>query len=185
MKLLAIVGSLRKQSFNRQLAETAGTCLEVSTLEIADLNPIPVFNQDIEYPAPESVRRLRQMVKDADGIWFFEPEYNHGMSGVMKNAVDWLSRPISAAEKQVLANKPCAISGITMGMDGTAIAQEQLVCLLSFLDMKVMNQPRLTIPNALSQAEGSQLKLNASLPFVQSQAKAFEQFVLNTKKAAE
>lgn len=78
IKILAIVGSLRKESYNRQLAlaakEILGDRVDFTLLEYQD---IPLMNQDIEYPAPEAVKRVREEVKSADGIWFFTPEYNH------------------------------------------------------------------------------------------------------------
>ena len=93
-KVLLIVGSLRKESFNLQLAKLAEEMLkdktQVSILYYADL---PFMNQDMEFPAPESVARVRQEVLAADGIWIFSPEYNYQIPGVLKNLLDWLSRP--------------------------------------------------------------------------------------------
>ncbi len=91
------------------------------------------MNEDIEFPAPAAVQRLRTQLQEADGIWFFSPEYNHGISGVLKNFLDWMSRP-DEAQKRVLNGKAAAVSGITPGMSGTLIAQDQLVTLLSFLN---------------------------------------------------
>ena len=94
--VLMIVGSLRKDSFNHQLARQVEAMLagkaEVSFLQFADL---PFMNQDIEFPAPESVARVRQAVQKADGIWIFSPEYNYQIPGVLKNLLDWLSRPLA------------------------------------------------------------------------------------------
>ena len=179
MKILAIVGSLRKESYNLQLALAAkkavGDAAEFEILEYADL---PFMNQDKEIPAPEAVKRVREAVKSADGIWFFTPEYNHFFSGVLKNLIDWLSRPVSDTEPQVLAGKPAAISGISPAMAGTALAQDHLVTLISYLNMKIMNTPRLTIPNAKQQlnADGK-LELVASAPYLEKQAKAFVAFI--------
>ena len=93
-KVLLIVGSLRKESFNLQLAQLAAEMLkdktQVSILHYADL---PFMNPDIEFPTPESVARVRQEVLAADGIWIFSPEYNYQIPGVLKNLLDWLSRP--------------------------------------------------------------------------------------------
>ncbi|QIB70451.1 NAD(P)H-dependent oxidoreductase [Aminipila butyrica] len=179
VKILAIVGSLRKESFNRQLALAAQAALgQQAELEILDFADVPMMNQDIEFPAPEAVSRVREKVKAADGIWFFTPEYNHYFSGVLKNLIDWLSRPISQSEPQVLAGKPAAISGISLGMSGTAIAQDHLVTLISFLNMQVMNMPRLTVPSAMQQLdEQGKLALTSSKPFLEAQAEAFVSFV--------
>ncbi len=154
LKIVAIVGSLRKDSYNRQLALIAKDVIgDRADFELIDYADVPLMNQDIEYPAPDAVKRVRDAVKSANGVWFFTPEYNHFFSGVLKNLIDWLSRPISKEERQVLSKKPAAISGITTGMAGTANAQDHLVTLISLLNMKVMNAPRLTIPNAQSQTD--------------------------------
>jgi len=169
IKIAAVVGSLRKASLNRQLAEAAAAlCGDELVFEILDYQDLPFMNEDIEFPAPAAVQRLRAQLQEADGIWFFSPEYNHGISGVLKNFLDWMSRP-DEAQKRALNGKPAAVSGITPGMSGTLIAQDQLVTLLSFLNMRVMNVPRLTIPNALEQVTDGKLVLKESEPFLAEQ----------------
>jgi len=179
LKILAIVGSLRKESYNRQLALEAKEILkDTAEFKLLDYHDIPFMNEDIEFPAPEAVKRVREEVKAADGIWFFTPEYNHFFSGVLKNLIDWLSRPVSDNEPQVLAGKPAAISGISLGMAGTAIAQDHLVTLISFLDMKVMNVPRVTVPNAWQYVDGQgKLKMEEIRPHLEKQAEAFLNFI--------
>jgi chromate reductase len=178
-KITAIVGSLRKESFNRQLALAAQEMIgDRADFEFLEYRDVPLFDQDIEYPAPESVKRVRDIVKSSDGIWFFTPEYNHFFPGVLKNLIDWLSRPVSKTEPQVLAGKPAAISGITPGMSGTSLAQDHLVTLISYLNMNVMNAPRLTIPYALQQLDGDgKLALKESKPFLENQVNAFLTFI--------
>lgn len=181
LKIAAVVGSLRKDSYNRQLALAArhmsGDAADFELLEYAD---VPLMNPDIEFPAPESVRRIREVIKSADGIWFFTPEYNHFFPGVLKNLIDWLSRPISKNEPQVLSGKPAAISGISLGISGTGIAQDHLITLISFLNMSVMNSPRLTIPNAAQQLnKDGRLELTTSAPYLQKQVEAFITFIRN------
>jgi len=185
VKILAIVGSLRKGSFNRQLAlaakDAVGDEAEFTLLEYAD---VPMMNQDIEFPAPEAVRRVREAVKAADGIWFFTPEYNHFFPGVLKNLIDWLSRKPSEKESAVLWRKPGTFSGITPGMAGTANAQDHLVALLSLLNMDLMNAPRLAIPKALSQTdEDGRLILTESAPYLAKQAKAFVTFLRKRRES--
>ncbi len=179
IKILAIVGSLRKESYNRQLALVAKEILgDQSDFSLLEYQDIPLMNQDIEYPAPEAVKRVREEVKSADGIWFFTPEYNHFFPGVLKNLIDWLSRPISNQEPQVLSGKAAAISGISPSMSGTGLAQDHLVTLISLLNMDVMNAPRLTIPNAMQQLDGEgKLILKESYPFLEKQANAFIHFL--------
>lgn len=180
IRILAIVGSLRKESLNRQLAlaakELVGERADFKLLEYGD---IPLMNQDIEFPPPDAVKRVRDEVKSADAVWFFTPEYNHFFPGVLKNLIDWLSRPISNKERAILAGKPAAISGISPGMSGTVTAQDHLVTLISFLNMDVMNAPRLTIPYAMQQTDNQgKLVLNEiSQPDLEKQVNAFMDFV--------
>jgi len=88
LKILAIVGSLRKESFNLKLALVAKEIIgDKADFEILDYKDVPLMNQDIEYPAPESVKKVREKVKTANGIWFFTPEYNHFFPGVLKNLI--------------------------------------------------------------------------------------------------
>jgi len=179
IKILAIVGSLRKESYNRQLALTVKEVIgDRADFELLEYQDIPLMNQDIEYPAPEAVKRARDAVKYADGIWFFTPEYNHYFPGVLKNLIDWLSRPISDKDPQVLSGKPAAISGISPAMAGTGLAQDHLVTLISFLNMDVMNVPRLTIPNAMQQLNSDgKLELKESYPYLEKQVNAFLKFI--------
>lgn len=184
ISIIAIAGSLRKDSLNLQLAKEAQKYLGGKVqMEILDYHEVPLFNQDIEYPAPEAVRTVRQKITEADGVWFFTPEYNHSFPGVLKNLIDWLSRPVSATEGQVLQGKLAAISGISLGASGTLIAQDHLVTLLSFLNMDIMNIPRLAIPNATQQTntEGK-LELTSSAPYLQKEADAFIAFIANNKQ---
>ena len=180
MKILAVVGSLRTGSFNRQLASEAAKMLPQGVImEIVDGGNLPLFNEDLEYPPPEAVTRLREKVKSADGIWFFTPEYNHFFPGNLKNLIDWLSRPVSPTEGQVLQGKPAAISGASPGISGTGIAQDHLIVILSYLDMKIMNQPRLIIPNVLNQVDaGGKLVLKESLPYLQKIVNSFVRFII-------
>jgi len=178
-RIVAIVGSLRKESYNLQLARKAKEIIgDRADFQIIDYADVPLMNQDIEYPAPDSVRRVRDAVKSADGIWIFTPEYNHSYPGVLKNLIDWLSRPISKEERQVLSRKPIAISGVSPGMGGTLTAQDLLVMLLSMLNANVMNFPRLTIPNIAQQTDDKgRLSLTSSLPYLEKQADAFLKFI--------
>lgn len=181
MQVLAIAGSLRENSYNRQLAEAARAVMEKNHPEVAfallEWTDVPLLNQDSEFPAPEAVARVREAVSAADGVWLFSPEYNHAIPGVLKNLIDWLSRPISATEPQVLGGKPVALAGASIGMSGAAHAQDQLAGVLGFLNANIMNQPRLTIPHIATQAEDGILKLNASLPYLEAQADAFITFI--------
>lgn len=184
MKILAIVGSLRKGSYNRQLALYAKEILgDKVEFEILDYNDVPLFNEDYEFPAPESITRVRRKVKEADGIWFFTPEYNHYFSGVLKNLLDWLSRAVEGEQTPILSNKPVAISGITIGMSGTGLSQDNLVTLLSCLNVNIMNVPRLTIANAGSQMdENGKIKLEDSYKYLEKQCSYFVDFIADSNR---
>lgn len=182
MKILAIAGSLRKESYNLQLAQSAQNLvhkLDPSIeFNILDWSEVPLFNQDIEFPTPKSVSHARKAVLEADGIWFFTPEYNHSIPGVLKNLIDWLSRPVSSDQKQVLIDKPAALSGASIAMGGTAESQDALASLLSFLGMHIMGIPRLVIAHVSEQSdEEGRLVLGRSLAYLEREAKAYIKFI--------
>ena len=142
--ILLITGSLRKESLNRQLAvriaELVGERADVSFLEYADM---PFMNQDMEFPVPEAVARVRKQVMAADGIWIVTPEYNRSFSGVLKNLLDWLSRAMEEEKpngESAVFEKPVTFSGAG-GNNATAGARSQLKALLEFMRMKVMSEP--------------------------------------------
>lgn len=101
-KILFIIGSTRKNSFNRQLSEIVEKIILENDdikpynveVEYLDFSAIPFFNQDYEFPTPDSVKNVRKMVSEAAGLWIFTPEYNHSYPGYLKNLIDWLSRPL-------------------------------------------------------------------------------------------
>ena len=140
-KVLMIVGSLRRNSFNHQLAKRVEAMLfgkvEVSYLQYGDL---PFLNQDMEFPAPESVARVRQAAQEADGIWIFSPEYNYQIPGVLKNLLDWLSRPLAPNDWErgsAVKGKPVTISGVA-GRSGAAGVRKHLSALLEVISMKLI-----------------------------------------------
>ena len=139
--ILMIVGSLRKGSFNRQLAQEIEAILadraDVTYLEYSDL---PYMNQDIEFPAPESVARVRAALQAADGIWICTPEYNYNIPGVLKNLLDWLSRPLEANNWELgsaAKGKPVTISGVA-GKSAAAGVRKSLKGLLEIMSMNVV-----------------------------------------------
>jgi len=139
-KVLFIIGSIRKNSFNRRLAEYVAEMLSgKAELSFLEYGQIPFMNQDIEFPPPESVRQLRGEIMAADGIWIFTPEYNYQVPGVLKNLLDWLSRPLSPDDRRATAvsGKPVTISGAA-GKSGAAGARGQLEKLLEIMSMRVI-----------------------------------------------
>ena len=138
-RIAVIVGSLRKDSFNRQLANAivklAPPEFTFSHVEIGDL---PLYNQDDDEHQAESVIRMKRAVSEADGLLFVTPEYNRSIPGVLKNALDHGSRPYG---QNVWAGKPAGVLGASPGNTGTAMAQQHLRNILSFLDIPTQNQP--------------------------------------------
>ena len=123
-RLLGLAGSIRRASVSKAILRTlAQTPHEHAQLTVFDLDDIPMFNQDLENNLPESVRALRAAIADCDGLVIVSPEYNHGMSGVIKNAIDWVSRPGYAS---VLVDKGVAIITTSESPLGGARAQADL-----------------------------------------------------------
>ncbi|HUX91022.1 MAG TPA: NAD(P)H-dependent oxidoreductase [Gallionellaceae bacterium] len=146
IKILGIVGSLRKDSFNRLALKAAQELVpEGAVLVLMELHDIPVFNQDNEMAPPAAVLEFKQQILLADAILFGTPEYNYSVSGVLKNAIDWASRPYG---ESAWTGKPAAVMGASSGSLGTARAQYHLRQILVTLDMPVVNQPEVMIGNA-------------------------------------
>lgn len=150
-QILAIAGSLRRDSWNLRLLEAAAACAPSGmTITIyRDLASIPMFNEDLEKETlgagPSPVRELRRKVGEADGLLIATPEYNQSIPGVLKNAMDWLSR---AAPAEVLVGKPVAILGATSGRWGTRLAQQALRQTLHATESLVMPAPALFLREA-------------------------------------
>jgi len=145
-KILGICGSLRKASLNMAaLRAAAEHAPDGVTVEIADISGIPVYDDDIYQKGfPASVETLRTQIKSADALLFATPEYNYSIPGVLKNAVDWVSRP----PDHPLTGKPVAMLGCSGGTSGTMRAQYHLRQVMVFLDMRPINKPELFLPGA-------------------------------------
>ena len=144
--ILGIAGSLRRQSYNRSALRAAQQLVpEGATLEVFELDGIPGFNQDEEQNPPAKVTELKKRVREADAILFVTPEYNYSVPGVLKNAIDWASRPYGDSAWN---GKPAAIMGASIGAIGTARAQYHLRQMMVFLNMFPINQPEVMIANA-------------------------------------
>lgn len=179
-RILFIVGSLRKGSFNRQLAREAeqmiGARAEVTYLDYKD---VPLINQDIEFPEPEAVCRLRATVKEADGIWVFTPEYNFSYPGHVKNLFDWLSRPVVANDYEtptVISGKKVALSGAG-GKMATAKCREKLTELLTFLKADVMEPQTGIALNVEAWTEGRMILSDEQKVALKNQVEAFLKIV--------
>src|ERR1043166_2768765 len=145
MTILGIAGSLRKQSYNRALLRAASQLLpEGMTLETFDLDGIPPFNQDQDTKPPERVKQLKSRIRAADAILLVTPEYNYSVPGVLKNAIDWASRPFGDSAWD---DKPVAVMGASVGTLGTARTQYHLRQMFVFLNMHAMNGPEVMVSN--------------------------------------
>jgi chromate reductase len=144
-KVAVFVGSLQKNSVNKKLAKVLETLSpEGVEFEYININ-MPLFNQDLEANLPAEVQTAKDAVEAADGVLFVTPEYNRSIPGVLKNAIDWTSRPWGSNS---FAGKPVGIVGASLAPTGTAIAQSDLRHIVSFLSMKMLGQPEVYVGNA-------------------------------------
>lgn len=148
--VLGIAGSLRRGSYNRLLIAAAAECAPsgMAVLPCNELGSIPLFDEDLESATdggPEPVRRLRRRVASADGLLIATPEYNWSIPGVLKNAIDWLSRP---ASDEILVGNPAAVIGITTGKWGSRLAQAALRQVLTATEVALLPHPAMFLANA-------------------------------------
>jgi chromate reductase len=146
MNILGFAGSLRKGSYNKAILRATMELLpKDAKLEIFDLEGIPPFNQDLERRPPEKVREFKAKIKQADAIVIATPEHNYSLPGVLKNAIDWASRPFG---ENAFDGKPVAIMSASIGMLGGARAQYHLRQIFVFLNMYPVNKPEVMVPFA-------------------------------------
>jgi len=145
-RVLGLAGSLRQASYNRAALRAAVELAPAGmTVETFDLAPIQPYNEDVKergFPPPE--QELREKIRAADALLIVTPEYNRSIPGVLKNAIDWASRP----PDQPFDGKPTAIFGVSPGMIGTAVAQYDLRRCLAVLNALVLNRPSVMIGQA-------------------------------------
>ena len=143
LKFLGFAGSLRVGSYNKALLRAATNLLpENAALEIFDLNGIPPFNQDLEMDMPEKITEFKSKIREADAILIATPEYNYSVPGVLKNAIDFASRPYG---DNPFDGKPVAIMSASIGMLGVARAQYHLRQMFVFLNMHPVNGPEVIV----------------------------------------
>ncbi len=148
--IVAICGSLRRGSFNLMLLSAAVDAAPVGTsIEIESIRDIPLYDGDVEAEqgVPAAVQRLKDRIAAADGLLIVTPEYNNSMPGVLKNAIDWLSRP-PADVMRVFRGRPVAVMGATPGQGGTALSQAAWLPVLRTLGMRPWFEGRIQIPAA-------------------------------------
>lgn len=141
--IAVVVGSLRRESFNRQLAQAVISLAPADfTFEFIDIGSLPLYNQDFDADYPEAGKQLKQRIEAADGLLFVTPEYNRSIPGVLKNALDWGSRPWGTNS---WSKKPGAVIGTSVGATGTALAQQHLRNVLAYLDVPTLGQPEVFV----------------------------------------
>ncbi len=145
-KIAVIVGSLRKESYNRKMAKALMRLAPASlSLEIVEIGALPLYNQDMDDNPPTVWTEFRERIRKADGVLFVTPEYNRSVPGVLKNAIDVGSRPYG---KSAWQGKPAAVVSVSLGAIGGFGANHHLRQSLVFLDMPAMQQPEAYIGNA-------------------------------------
>jgi chromate reductase, NAD(P)H dehydrogenase (quinone) len=161
LKILGFAGSLRVGSYNKALLRAAANLLpENATLEIFDLDGIPPFNQDLEKDMPRKVIEFKSKIRNADALLIATPEYNYSVPGVLKNAIDFASRPYG---DNPFDEKPVAIMSASIGMLGGARAQYHLRQMFVFLNMYPINRPEVIVtfaPDKFDEEDGKLLDDN-------------------------
>jgi chromate reductase len=143
VRILGIAGSLRRQSYNRGVLRAAAELApEGATVDIFELDGIPPFSEDDEQNPPDKVVEFKRRIRESDAVLFVTPEYNYSIPGVLKNAIDWASRPYGDS---AWSGKPAAVMGASIGAIGTARAQYHLRQVMVFLNMFPVNQPEVMI----------------------------------------
>jgi chromate reductase len=143
IKVAVLLGSLRKDSFNRRLMRAIESLApDELTFESIHIDGLPLYNQDFDgnYPAP--CQQLKQQIEAADALLFVTPEYNRSIPGVLKNAIDIASRPWGTNS---FAGKPGAVIGASVGATGSALAQQHLRNVLAYLDVPLLGQPEVFV----------------------------------------
>lgn len=181
IRILGIAGSLRKESFNRGALRAAQELApEGVEIEIFDLDGIPGFNQDQEREPPAIVAEFKKKIREADAILFSTPEYNYSIPGVLKNAIDWASRPYGDSAWD---GKPAAIMGASGGNIATARAQYDLRKSMVFLNMFPINKPEVMIGGSGDKfdAEGN-LTDETTRDFIRQQVEALAEWTRRLSK---
>lgn len=154
-KIAVVVGSLRRDSFNRKFVHALEKMARKDfTFVHLDIGSLPLYNQDNDGTPSQTATKLKEDIKAAHGLIFATPEYNRSMPGVLKNALDLASRPYG---QNAWAGKPAGIVGVSVGATGTAMAQQHLRNVLAYLDVPTLGQPEMFIQHkdGLFDAEGN------------------------------
>ena len=174
-KIAVLVGSLRKESFNRKVAKTL-MLLAPSTIEmeIVEIGELPLYNEDDDKAPPAVYTEFRNKIKEFDGVLWVTPEYNRSVPGALKNALDVGSRPYG---QSAWKGKPCGVVSVSQGAPGAFGANHHLRQSLVFLDMPTMQQPEAYIGGVAKLFEGDKLTNESTAKFLQTFIDAFAAWV--------
>jgi chromate reductase, NAD(P)H dehydrogenase (quinone) len=166
-RIAVVVGSLRKESFNRQLAHAVISLAPADfSFEFLDIGVLPLYSQEYDPDYPPVARHFKQQIESADALLFVTPEYNRSIPGVLKNALDWGSRPWGSNS---WGGKPGAVLGTSPGATGTALAQQHLRNVLAYLDVATLGQPEMFIRHDTSRInEKGEIVNDGTRKFLQS-----------------
>ena len=181
IRIAAIAGSLRKDSFNKAIINTAKKYApENIEIEILDLKDIPLFNQDEEKGMPESVKIFKEKIKKADAVLIATPEYNRSIPGVLKNAIDWASRPYG---DNSFDDKAVATIGASGGaIIGTAVAQYHLRQIFSFLNAHPLERPQIFIGGAGDKIENGLFVDEDTITLIKDLVQKLAEWAIRLKK---
>jgi NAD(P)H-dependent FMN reductase len=152
-KIAVVVGSIRRDSFNKKLAHALVSLAPADfSFEFLDIASLPLYSQDYDGDFPEVARTMKQKISEANGLLFVTPEYNRSIPGVLKNALDWGSRPWG---QSAWSDTPGAVIGTSPGATGTALAQAHLRNVLAYLDVPLLGQPEMFVKHDESRIDAS------------------------------
>ena len=165
-RIAVVVGSLRKDSFNKKLAVALAKLAPPEfTFEHLRIDDLPLYNQDLDGKQPAEVLRLKSEIAAAQGLLFVTPEYNRSMPGVLKNAIDQGSRPYG---QSAWAGKPAGVIGVSVGALGTSLAQQHLRNVLAYLDVPTLGQPEAFVQNKEGLfGDGGEIGIESTRQFLQ------------------
>jgi chromate reductase len=178
MKIGVMIGSLREQSFNRAvalaMADEIRRIADDTEIVMLDYANLPLFNEDVEAASfPDEAADLKKLVESCDGIYIVTPEYNRGIPGGLKNALDWTSRPHGSNS---WSQKPVAVASVTPGIIGAAFAQDDVKRVMGFLNTKMMEQPEFYLSGAWQLIKDGQIDAE-EMKHITTWAQSFVDFV--------
>ena len=175
LKVLTLVGGISKNSINKELYNAIKGVtpqnLELSTFDISEL---PFFSQDIENDPPGKVKDLKNLIQSSDAILFITPEYNRSIPGVLKNAIDWASRPYGTSAWK---GKKAAVLGMSPGKTGTMSAQQHLRLILNSLNITVLPQPEIYLTHSETLNEAGEFASDRTKEFIKKFLGTFSDFI--------